>query len=127
MKVLVDLDSAAPDRTREHWATRPSPDFKTGVRARARRRVRFPSASARSDQRFRLLSPEPGRSHLTGLKTGGVQGGLNQPFGSPTSGFDFRDRIPHDSQRGGKHSAANLLQTSAGREPSYGASGVYLW
>jgi len=32
--------------TRQHPATRPSPNFKIGVRAKARRRVRFPSASA---------------------------------------------------------------------------------
>ncbi len=50
-KIPPDLDSMRSAGTRSHPATRPSPNFKTGVPARAGRRVRFPSASA--DQPFR--------------------------------------------------------------------------
>ena len=48
-KGRADLHGIAPGSTRWHPATRSSPNFKTGVPARAGRRVRFPSASAGFD------------------------------------------------------------------------------
>src|SRR5438093_7644416 len=53
------------------------PVFKTGVPARAGRRVRFPSASATSDLRFWLLGPNQIDRHFPGLEAGGIHGPLD--------------------------------------------------
>src|SRR5438034_5132824 len=42
----ADLDRMAPEVTRSHRPTRPSPNFKIEERVQTRWRVRFPSASA---------------------------------------------------------------------------------
>ena len=65
-KALAGLDWAAPDATRQYPPTRSSANFKTGVGAKAPRRVRFPSASAWRDRGVMresgglpILSPHP--------------------------------------------------------------------
>jgi hypothetical protein len=57
-KRLTDLHQKAPDTTRSHSATPPSPNFKTGAAVDPAGRVRFPSASATRESGSR--APEIG-------------------------------------------------------------------
>ena len=116
MKVRPDLDSAVPDTTRSHWATRSSPNFKTGVRARALRPVRFPSASAREESRS-CWRGRSGSCHIISATLVSarflVEGSL-RALGSTANPFEILNVDPATT-RGGRSSRRHPPRTPEDR------------